>query len=244
MIRRPKRPRGTLIYDGPSMLDGSGIIAVAVRSSDNEKTGNMVQVYILARDIHPVEAIKLQVKMGTCGYCPLLGDICYVRPEQAPTAVWHGYNRGIYPVYDKSQHGYLFKGRKVRWGADGDPAALPLRILYKINRLASGHTGYSHQLFWIDRKRADKLARVLMVSCENPAQEAECTRRNWRAFRVKSKDQPLLPGEIDCPHYTHDVQCIDCGLCDGADGKSPKHIAVTVHGITSKVSKFEAMATA
>jgi len=67
MVRRPKRPRGTLIYDGPSMLDGSGIIAVAVRSSDNEKTGNMVQVYILARDIHPVEAIKLQVKMGTCG---------------------------------------------------------------------------------------------------------------------------------------------------------------------------------
>ena len=243
MIKRTKRPRGLLLYDGPSMLDRSGIIAVAVLRSLNDKTGDMIQVYILPRDVHPVEAIRQGLKGGTCGPCPLLGNVCYVRPEQAPTAIWRGYGRGIYPVYDKAQHGYLFSHRKIRWGADGDPAALPLPTIHKVNRLASGHTGYSHQLFWINRKRADKLARLFMVSCETPAQLEECKRRGWRAFRVKTESQPTLPGEFPCPFYAHNVRCVDCGLCDGADGKSPKHIAVTVHGKTSKVSKFNAMAT-
>ena len=40
-----------IIYNGPSLLDGTPIIAIAIRKSGNAKTGDMVQTYILCRGI-------------------------------------------------------------------------------------------------------------------------------------------------------------------------------------------------
>ena len=52
---------GFIVYDGPSMIDNSPIVAVLIkprsRKRSNVKTGAMAQVYILQRDIHPIDAV-------------------------------------------------------------------------------------------------------------------------------------------------------------------------------------------
>ena len=45
-------------YEGPSMIDGSPIVAIATISSRNGKTGSIVQTWIMPADIDPLTAIK------------------------------------------------------------------------------------------------------------------------------------------------------------------------------------------
>lgn len=45
--------KSSILYRGPSLLDGQPIVAIAIVKSDNAKTGNMVQTYILREDIDP-----------------------------------------------------------------------------------------------------------------------------------------------------------------------------------------------
>src|SRR5947209_3117566 len=62
--RKPgRKPQGVILYRGPSLLDGSPLVCVAVglaRGSKNRKTGlGAVQVYILADNGQdPVQANK------------------------------------------------------------------------------------------------------------------------------------------------------------------------------------------
>ena len=50
-------PRGL----AASRIDGSPIVVVATTSSNNEKTGNMVQAWILRRDVPPIYAVATPV---------------------------------------------------------------------------------------------------------------------------------------------------------------------------------------
>lgn len=50
--------RGFIFYRGKSPIDNAPIVGIAVLKSRNEKTGNMVQTFILRSDIHPMDAIK------------------------------------------------------------------------------------------------------------------------------------------------------------------------------------------
>ena len=47
-----QREKGFIIYDGPSMLDGEPIVAIATMKTSNRKTGEMVQVWILRSDVN------------------------------------------------------------------------------------------------------------------------------------------------------------------------------------------------
>ena len=60
---------GFIIYDGPSVLDGQPIIAVATLKTSNAKTGNMIQTWIMRRDIEPHLAIKSGDDSSVCGGC-------------------------------------------------------------------------------------------------------------------------------------------------------------------------------
>ena len=53
-----KRPNGYILWRGPSLLDGSPIVVIAIKKSGNRKTGRMLQTYILRADQTPVEAIR------------------------------------------------------------------------------------------------------------------------------------------------------------------------------------------
>jgi len=54
-----------------------------------------------------------------------------------------------------------------------------------------------------------------MCSTHTPAQTREAQRRGWRYFEAVREDQNPTLDSIECPHYSHGVQCADCHLCKG-----------------------------
>ena len=157
------RPLGLILYDGPSMLDGEPIVVIATgfkRSSANPKTGDMLQTWILRRDVAPFQAIHNGADASICGDCPLRGIIerangkhrtvnrrraCYVNVHQAPTAVYHAFTRGRYEAFDRRHHLHLFEDKMLRIGSYGDPVAAPYSMWSMLARVATGRTGYTHQ---------------------------------------------------------------------------------------------------
>ena len=123
-----KKPTGFIFYQGPSVLDGKPIIGIATLKSKNEKTGNLVQTWILPEGVSPVEAVKTGKDASVCGNCPQrqsVGGACYVNVGQAPNNIWNAYKAGNYPVANAFDMETLLAGRKLRIGSYGDPAAIP-----------------------------------------------------------------------------------------------------------------------
>src|SRR5271154_1354735 len=98
------KPNGVILYQGPSLIDGAPIVAIAIAGkSSNRKTGNMVQTYILRSDLEPTAAIKQGLDVSICGDCRHRGDgtgkgrTCYVNVGQGPLGVYRAFKRGRYP---------------------------------------------------------------------------------------------------------------------------------------------------
>ncbi len=115
-------PRGIIFYEGPSMLTGAPIVAIATNlagtRSKNVKTGDMIQTWIMAADQPPVEAAKLGMDSAVCGDCqyrPANGGGCYVQLWSGVTNVWKAWRNGAYgaAVPPEGLSG-LFAGRLVR----------------------------------------------------------------------------------------------------------------------------------
>ena len=61
-------PRGYVIWEGPSRLDGiQPIVAIVTMHSVNEKTGDMPQVWFLAQSAPPTTAAARGLDVGVCG---------------------------------------------------------------------------------------------------------------------------------------------------------------------------------
>ncbi len=226
-----KKPTGYIVYEGVSQLDGvSPIVGIITMKSANVKTGNMAQLWILRSDIHPIDAKKASLDDAICGQCQFrqsLGGACYVNLGHAPSAVYRTYSKGGYPVAESLN---IFKDMKVRFGAYGDVAAIPLDIMTKLKSVVKNNTSYTHQ--WKGGKH-DGLQQLSMASVDNLA-EAELAKDNgWRWFRVTNDIDTLRDDEIICPNYTTGVQCIDCNLCSGNAVKA-KSIVIPTHGTWSK----------
>jgi hypothetical protein len=127
-------------------------------------------------------------------------------------------------------------GRKVRFGAYGEPSLLPLSIVASIAAVAKGWTGYTHQ--WRKSEYAG-YRECLMASSDSPADFADAQAAGWRTFRVRTAGAEILPGEIMCPASPeggNKSQCNRCGLCNGvrADQDKRKSTSIIVHGVRSK----------
>src|SRR5208282_750207 len=142
-----RKPNGVILYRGPSLLDGSPIVAIAVglrTRSTNTKTGAMLQTYILRSDMDPLEAIRRRVDDSICGNCPhrgtpTAGRTCYVQVGQGPQAVYKAYKRGLYPVLTAETIELCdVRGRTVRLGTYGDPAAVPAWVWEELITDADG----------------------------------------------------------------------------------------------------------
>jgi len=224
-----RKPLGVVVYDGPSELDGSPVVAIATMKTKNVKTGNMIQVWILRSDENPFEALKNDDTQAICGTCPLQNNGCYVRVDQAANAIYKAYKRGAYENFDHAKHARYFADREVRLGAYGDPAALPTSTIRQLTQLGRSWTGYSHQLFWIDQRRANALARYVMASCHNRAQMAEAARRGWRYFGIVPEGKEGPKDALECPNSTRGISCSQCRLCCGTS-KGAKSIWIHAHG--------------
>ena len=66
--------KGYVLHEGPSPFDGQPIVSIATLHSSNRKTGDMVQTWILPRDLHPLDAVKTGQDSCICGNCPHRGS--------------------------------------------------------------------------------------------------------------------------------------------------------------------------
>ena len=228
------KPKGLVMYRGPSQIDGQPIVVVATLKSSNRKTGDMVQTWILRENLHPVEASKRKDDVSICGNCPhrhATGGSCYVNIGQAPASIWKSYRAGKYPSFDAEKHSGFFAGRKVRLGAYGDPAAMPFNVAQQMVYLSDGHTGYTHQA---GRKFFDnRFLTLCQASADTPKQAVKLQQNGAKTFRVALKNDRLMPGEIECLSDTKGMSCLECGLCDGVT----KNVMIRVHG--SRASRFK-----
>lgn len=211
---------GAILWQGISRLDGKTPVVCIVTGltigSTNLKTGHMLQTWILAQDIHPVDAKDTQ---AVCGNCKHKTGSCYVN-IMGPCSVYRAYKAGKYQKLDA-----LPPYRHLRIGAHGDPAAIPAKVWRRL-LIGREHTGYTHQ--W---KRFPSYKPFLMASVDSVEEYEKATSQGWRTFRVRKPGQPLLKGEIVCPaskEAGHRLQCTQCRLCNGASRR--KNIAIFDHG--------------
>jgi hypothetical protein len=235
-----KIANGAVIYRGPSMLDGSPIVVVATGlagKSRNEKTGSLVQTWIIRDDMTPQAAVKSGADASICGDCPHRGTIedgrnvgrsCYVTVHQAPLSVFKAFHRGIYLTVGRAELAALGRGRKVRLGSYGDPAAVPLWVWSDLMSEADAGTGYTHQ--W---RRFPELAQWCMASCDSATDRFHAKVLGFRTFRVRGEDDATAKGEVICPASAEagkKTVCASCLACGGTSAKARADIVIVAHG--------------
>lgn len=244
-----------LIYEGPSPCGHQDIIVIASglkNGSTNDKTGNMVQIYILLRNVHPLEAIKQGLDKAICGDCPLRGNGCYVNVAFAASMLWKTYQKGkikkiaytLRHVVDGAPWELITllqkKSIPIRFGAYGDPAMIPYSIVtalldyLKGNNI--GHTSYTHQWMepWFDERHLEY--SMASVDHTNTVEKLRAIHPNARYYRIAQEGETQLASdEIWCPSDKNDrvdgkgsprkVVCASCRLCSGTS-KQAKNIVI------------------
>jgi hypothetical protein len=229
-------PHGYIIYRGPSLLNGAPIVVVLISASQNTKTGDVAQTYILADNgERPTQALQSGADAAVCGDCkhrPLNAGTCYVVVRQGATKVWEQLQWGQYP--DLSRYvdivSEILRGRIVRIGTYGDPAAVPVEVWRELVASVGGSVGYTHQ--WRE-PHAQALRPFCMASVDSPSEMDVAREMGWRTFRVRVEQEPLLARESVCPASEeggHKLQCSTCLACDGSHGGRRGGIAIVLHG--------------
>ncbi len=231
---------GSLIYEGPSLLDGAPIFVAAVWGSSNRKTGSLLQTYIMRSDLNPLDASKFGEDYSICGDCGHRGEptldplrkvavrrACYVNLGQGPLIVWRQYERGAYRHADPVELGM---GQRVRLGTYGDPAAVPEHVWTRLLDKAKGWTGYTHQM---GHSTAAFKPWMTMVSADDLPTAQRAWSKSYRTFRIVSHTSELIKGkEVLCPASEEagkKTTCMNCMLCGGSQ-QAARSVAIVAHG--------------
>jgi len=242
MKNQSKKPSGFVLYEGPSLIDGKPVAVIATVETDNPKTGDMVQTWIIRADIDPITASRTGADFSICGYCPLRGKArpdkvsgwaegrgCYVNLAFAVSGIFKAYRAGRYPVAVDGGES-IGAGRAVRLGAYGDPAAVPRAVWDKVLTRAKGWTGYTHQS---GTPGAELAPDLTMISAETEMGARAAWLRGHRTFRMIPDPSAVVKGaEVICPATPEGGNrstCETCGLCRGSSIKA-RSVAVVVHG--------------
>lgn len=250
------KANGVILYEGPSKLDGSPIVVIAtgiLKKSRNDKTGAMVQTYIIRSDMAPIDAVARGLDDAICGSCVHRAKSagykpdgstfykersCYVNLGQGPRSVYDGYVRGIYPKANAFQAAQLLAGKIVRLGTYGDPAAAPLAMWTVAVSKAAGWTGYTHQ--W--RTVSADWSKLVMASADTLEDMNAAHALGYRTFRVSANAHENIKGlEVICPASEEKgklTDCATCKACMGTSGKAKASIQIAAHGSSKKFVKL------
>lgn len=236
---------GVILYEGASQIDGAPIVAIANRitnASTNDKTGAMVQTFIMRSDIDPVAALKTGADASVCGDCqhrPANNGSCYVNVGRSVRSTYEAYKRGRYARpgvdYDPAILPELFDGLAFRLGTYGDPAAVPFQIWRRATLRAAVRNGYTHQ--WrAPRFAAFQLLCMASADSEHDAHDAHAA--GWRTFRVRAPGAPMMAKlEAACPAAEESgrkASCVDCKACGGTSAKARVSMTIIAHGVTAR----------
>lgn len=226
-----------LIWEGPSRHRYKGkrdpIQAILTgyqpsNLSRNRKTGPMVQLWILPRDVQPSIAAQTGADASCCAGCPRRNilakaqDIaaCYEVLIHGPDQVWKSHRGHHADLSQSSDAAPIIRAFGLRFGAYGDPALLPEKVLRVLFDVSGGrHTGYTH--CW-RLKGVQWLKEFFMASVDNLDEMRTAQTMGWRTFRARKKDLPLVAGELQCPAAKEvenkTKQCWNCLQCNGGGG--------------------------
>lgn len=214
-----------IIYNGKSNHDGQPLMVKVSAETDNPKTGDMVQTWIMRSDIEPHTAQKTGQDVSACGSCALRpimkldpeidGGGCYVKTFHGPLATFRGKNDNTEKVVKA-----LKNGAGLRLGSYGDPAMIPLERWKALIDSADYHTGYTHQ--WRE-PYAQQYKGILMASCNNMAEVKQAKAMGWKVFATwMGIDQKSFQNEgmlaVQCPSdptLPSHRSCAECRLCNG-----------------------------
>ena len=207
-----------------SPVHGETVLLGFTAGSVNEKTGNLMQVFILHPDLDPVKASQAGEEERICGSCPLrhsLGGACYVTIFQGPLSLYNGWVRTGKRIDDPIDVLELAAGKKIRWGAYGDPAHIPAWLAAEVMAASSGWTAYTHM--WRNKEVAATWKGKAMASCDTATQLRTAEAQGWAGF-VATPEK--LHGVMQCLNESKGTQCIDCMRCNGAHGS----VSINPHG--------------
>jgi hypothetical protein len=236
----PYSTNAVILYEGPSLIDGAPIVVIATGlddKSDNTKTGDMIQTWIMRSDVAPHHAVKSGLDASVCGDCSLRPvnykargkkRPCYVKTFQAPRSVFVTYKRNRYRTVTALEARALFAGRKLRLGSYGNPSAAPYAMWQEASADTIGHTGYIHN--W--RSAARDWSRLVMASVETVTEGLEARKLGYRLFRVRGELEPLEPKEVMCPASKEagfKTSCSACNACGGTSSRARADIAIMAH---------------
>ena len=237
-----------IIYQGPSQIDGKPIVAIITGlqgNSNNSKTGGMPQVWILRSDLHPTDALRTGEDVSICGNCTHrpkeLGDSalkkssrsCYVN-TMSFNAIYKKFANGGYDVADLSELSLQLKDSRVRLGAYGDPAAVPISVWDQLCKYCKS-TGYTHQWRNCDKRYAE----YCQASCDNIVDVTDAVSMGYRTFFVQNvadtSDVIRSVGAIKLAHCPASKEkgkvttCYDCMACSGTRSNMRSNITIMLH---------------
>jgi hypothetical protein len=247
-----------VLYTGPSMLDDQPIVVLATLGSKNEKTGPMVQTWILRSDMSPIEASKALADESICGSCPRrqsTGGDCYVLIHNAPQSAYKAWVRrgkasgdvevsALAIARDAAAHG-------IRLGSYGDPAAVPFQVwqtlIARVEALTGRsvkHTGYTHQWRAVAFTGSTSYEhhawcrKNLMASVDSVRESVLARAAGYRYFlAIPAADVSGIPGAtVEClaTRQGSMATCQTCGICDGAQGRAARaSVYLVEHGARS-----------
>ena len=236
---------GVILHEGASLIDGKPIVMIGIRKSNNNKTGNMVQVFYIRTDIDPMSANKSGEDFSICGSCHLRGKPhnrdnkatadergCYVM-LLGILAIYKAYKAGKYPILPTHECSKFVAGRTVRLGAYGDPACVPTEINRNFIHGADGHTAYSHQAETVG---ADYDPTICMRSADTLDDARKAWAKGERTFRVGHLTSMVKGKEILCPASEEAGRRTTCDKCKRCSGMTinAKSILIPAHGTGKK----------
>lgn len=240
-----RRANSRRLWHG-EQLDGTRIFLAAsglALPSQNDKTGDMVQMYVFVQDHPPLEAAQLGLDAAVCGDCVLRKyGLAPLPDKQKPCYVDLGRLRSVWNSthdgpedYQDARRAVLKTERPVRWTAYGDPTAIPLWLMKDLSLY--GHTGYTSQ--W---RRRPEYKHYLQASVHSIAEKREAEALGWRTYRSMAPGEELDDDETLCPG-SHTLmrpagrgtkkRRTNCATCRGCDGRTRSYAEET-HGILSK----------
>ena len=228
-----KNKNGLILFKGKSLINNKKIVVIVTglnAKTLNEKTGDMIQTWILYDGLEPHKAFKIrEYGSSVCGDCPHAGynnNSCYVKWFHAPLNVYRAYKNNRYDYFNGDYE--IFRNKSIRFGSCGDPSLIPLYMVKKMIDVCKNHTGYTHQ--W-KNEFAIRFKGLFMASVDSFDEYLKANSLGFKCFYVKHESIEDPKNFIHCPASIERDQKTSCNLCNMCNGDKAD-IVINAHGNT------------